>query len=237
MTRRQKIPTGQEPQAEGTTTSLETPSETHMLKMGQTTHSGGATDTGRLQVPGGASSSSSSGKLSRAAVQLSSSASSAVAPSSGLSWPSSSSAPPAAGTGFQVPATSQASGSGSTAGMAQGGEAGYPPPSEEDILREAKRRKDEVAAQDSPDTDAEDGAWAAGSGWRGLGPPLKIPDKRGTPRPFWDGGGLCSPGKWPPGSRNLPDGRVRKLGDFLFEQLAKCNPKSIYRQAIAQKLL
>jgi hypothetical protein len=43
------------------------------------------------------------------------------------------------------------------------------------------------------------------AGWWGVGPPLRI--LKGPNRPgrlMQDGGGLCSPGRWPPGRRTLP---------------------------------
>jgi hypothetical protein len=45
-----------------------------------------------------------------------------------------------------------------------------------------------------------------GDGWWGAGPPLLV--RRGAwrePRPFEDGAGLCSPGRWPRKSRRLPE--------------------------------
>ena len=69
------------------------------------------------------------------------------------------------------------------------------PPTEAEIVAEANRRRQEVAAEESADTSADEGAWPLGSGWHGIGEPIKIPDRRGGLRPFWDGGGLCSPGK------------------------------------------
>jgi len=41
-------------------------------------------------------------------------------------------------------------------------------------------------------------------GWLGDGPPRAAPFM-GKPRPYSDGGGLCSPGRWPPRQRNLPE--------------------------------
>ena len=110
------------------------------------------------------------------------------------------------------------------------------PPSEADIVKEAARRREEVRAPTTPDTSADEGAWQAGTGWRGIGEPITLPDRAGGQRPFWDGGGLCSPGKWPPGRRRLPGGLVREIGRYLREQLEKCKVPEIYRKAIAQAL-
>ena len=58
-------------------------------------------------------------------------------------------------------------------------------------------------------------------GWWGTGPPMatqKSPGRFG--RPFQDGGGLCCPGRWTPGSRVLPP-KARKLTDSLDAWLFK----------------
>ena len=41
------------------------------------------------------------------------------------------------------------------------------------------------------------------AGWHGLGPP-RVARHMGGDRPYHDGGGLCSPGRWPPNRRRLP---------------------------------
>ena len=48
-----------------------------------------------------------------------------------------------------------------------------------------------------------------GSGWWGRGPPLR-PNRKGVPREFVEGGGLCSPGRWPVSQRALPDESVAR---------------------------
>ena len=131
----------------------------------------------------------------------------------------------------------QATGAGTPAVASGDAVAGPPPPSEAEILAEAARRRAETAVPDSSDTEAEPGAWPSGSGWRGNGPPMQIPDKRGKPRPFWDGGGPCSPGKWAPEQRHLPGGLIRELGDFMLSKLMGCDPNRIYARAIAQQIL
>ena len=47
-------------------------------------------------------------------------------------------------------------------------------------------------------------------------------DLPGGPRDFRDGGGLCSPGRWPPERRNLADDDSWSwLRDRLFEKAAR----------------
>ena len=63
-----------------------------------------------------------------------------------------------------------------------------------------------------------------GAGWWGHGPPLR-PRRKGVHRDFVDGGGLASPGRWPPDRRRLPEGKViGRLQDCLLEGLKSCEP-------------
>ena len=54
-------------------------------------------------------------------------------------------------------------------------------------------------------------------GWHGSGPPRKV-NHMGGDKPFCDGGGLCSPGRWQPGKRRLPTAlpglRATLVGQF-----------------------
>ena len=43
-----------------------------------------------------------------------------------------------------------------------------------------------------------------GAGWFGMGPPLQVRQNYRV-RPFEDGAGICSPGRWTPKKRLLPD--------------------------------
>ena len=69
-----------------------------------------------------------------------------------------------------------------------------------------------------------------------MGDPITLPDRSGGQRPFWDGGGLCSPGKWPPSRRKVPGGLVREVGRYLRRQLERCKVPEIYKKAISQSL-
>ena len=61
-----------------------------------------------------------------------------------------------------------------------------------------------------------------GEGWWGFGPPFK-PLRKGIPRDFVDGAGLCSSGRWPIQHRRLPDDFTSKrLQKVVFEGLLKC---------------
>ena len=60
-----------------------------------------------------------------------------------------------------------------------------------------------------------------GSGWWGQGPPLR-PLRKGIPKDFVDGAGLCSPGRWAVKARVLPsDYLSKKLRKTLKEGLVK----------------
>ena len=61
-------------------------------------------------------------------------------------------------------------------------------------------------------------------GWHGVGPPRKARHMGGD-KPFCDGGGLCSPGRWQPGKRRLPSA-LPCLRARLVEQFEKAARKS-----------
>ena len=61
-------------------------------------------------------------------------------------------------------------------------------------------------------------------GWRGMGSFRRVLSM-GKEKPFADGGGLCSPGRWPPNKRVLPLG----LNDNLRDRLV-----SIYLDAVRE---
>ena len=82
------------------------------------------------------------------------------------------------------------------------------PPEIEDIrlaaraqLAKASSAKDESSAPS--ETALDSGASVVDSGWAGSGDPLRIGSGE-RQRIICDGGGLCSPGLWPPTSRRLP---------------------------------
>ena len=80
-----------------------------------------------------------------------------------------------------------------------------PVPSEARIRAEAARRRARTAREPDSDTEPDADAAPAGAGWRGCGPPLICGSGFKT-RPFQDGLGLCSPGRWGPTARRLPSG-------------------------------
>ena len=90
-------------------------------------------------------------------------------------------------------------------------------PSAREIAAEASRRAAPMPIQD-PDTDPDDDAAPAGAGWRGVGAPLSV-GRAAKKRPFIDGGGLCSPGLWPPALRRLPVGTPCQCRELLLSAL------------------
>ena len=61
-----------------------------------------------------------------------------------------------------------------------------------------------------------------GEGWWGYGPTL-LPLRKGVPKPFTDGAGLCSPGRWPVSRRKLPDNELaQKLRATVLDGLKAC---------------
>ena len=54
-------------------------------------------------------------------------------------------------------------------------------------------------------------------GWRGKGPPRKVRGI-GCEKPFADGGGLCSPGRWAPENRRFPGFPADLLRDVLLDE-------------------
>ena len=64
-----------------------------------------------------------------------------------------------------------------------------------------------------------------GSGWWGAGPPISTM-RKGLARSLVDGGGLCSPGRWPPGRRRYPSGpTVSELRTALWNGYMVCVAK------------
>ena len=63
-----------------------------------------------------------------------------------------------------------------------------------------------------------------GSGWWGRGQPLQA-SKKGGKAPVTDGGGLCSPGRWPIQRRRLPESEVVNLiREALWAGFQRCAP-------------
>ena len=61
-----------------------------------------------------------------------------------------------------------------------------------------------------------------GSGWWGTGRPVETL-RKGIARPIVDGGGLCSPGRWPLHRRNLPQSPlVAELRNILWKGYLEC---------------
>ena len=63
-----------------------------------------------------------------------------------------------------------------------------------------------------------------GKGWWGRGPPLQA-NRKGGKVPVIDGGGLCSPGRWPIDRRQLPDSDVVNLiREAIWGCFVRCVP-------------
>ena len=100
----------------------------------------------------------------------------------------------------------------------------------EELLRAARLR--ETVEEPESQSEDEPGQATRGSGWRGQGPPMMI-GRGSKAREMHDGAGLCSPGRWAPEQRRLPENTVlselrgllkqhvvRYLGADLFARLA-----------------
>ena len=77
----------------------------------------------------------------------------------------------------------------------------------------------DTQAKDDPETVADTFAICQPEGARvlgGFGPPRTCDLPEG-PRDFHDGGGLCSPGRWPPDRRSLADGGWSWLRNKLLD--------------------
>ena len=87
--------------------------------------------------------------------------------------------------------------------------------------------KSSWAEHDTTDEETElGGARRAkrGDGWWGRGQPLGTL-RKGVHGPVVDGGGLCSPGRWPIRRRVLPDTPiVRDLREVLWQGFLNCIP-------------
>ena len=56
-----------------------------------------------------------------------------------------------------------------------------------------------------------------GEGWCGVGPTL-MPLRKGVPKPFVDGAGHCSPGRWPIGRRRIPENDIASKLQGIVEK-------------------
>jgi hypothetical protein len=78
-----------------------------------------------------------------------------------------------------------------------------------------------IEDKDTSDEDSDgDRRPKLGEGFWGKGPPMMI--KRGgwrLPRPLQDGGGMCSPGRWPPERRRLPAGASQRILLLILNHL------------------
>jgi hypothetical protein len=80
---------------------------------------------------------------------------------------------------------------------------------------------------DRPTSDEEESGEIrakVGTGWRGIGHPLRYSNKL-VKREYHDGAGLCSPGRWAFSQRRLPenstmDSILQELLSFLTDWLA-----------------
>ena len=70
------------------------------------------------------------------------------------------------------------------------------PPTDGEIREEAARREAEVQAPES-DTEPDSDAPPRGSGWFGVGEPLRVRGRKGVVMALWDGGASVHPGSGP----------------------------------------
>jgi hypothetical protein len=61
-------------------------------------------------------------------------------------------------------------------------------------------------------------------GWRGRGPPRESRHMGGN-KPYADGGGLCSPGRWAPSQRRLPQGPAVAIRNLIAIKYEECISK------------
>ena len=92
-----------------------------------------------------------------------------------------------------------------------------------------------MSARGKPDTDADEGAAPAGTGWLGRGPPMQIgPGYK--QRGICDGGGPCSPGRWPPNKRALPKGGATQvIRTMMLEELGRLDAPTVPKNAACNK--
>ncbi len=96
-------------------------------------------------------------------------------------------------------------------------EVAVPPPEDEDLYFAAEERM--LQPTEDTDTEPDEGALPKGAGYRGLGPPLTV-GSGSRRRPLYDGGGLCSPGRWPPHRRPcVPSDLLAALRELAMRNL------------------
>ena len=102
-------------------------------------------------------------------------------------------------------------------------------PIKDELELEEFMPKDQEVEQDvTSDEESELGGMTRpkrGRGWLGVGPTL-LPLRKGTPQPFTDGAGLCSPGRWPIDRRRLPDDDLaQQLKSIVAKGLKACEDR------------
>ena len=97
-------------------------------------------------------------------------------------------------------------------------------PSDSQIRAAADARRKKIAPQASSeqgsDTEPDIEAEPAGSGWTGDGEPYSV-GRGSRRRHLVDGGGLCSPGRWPRAHRRLPEGLCAWLRGRILSEITK----------------
>ena len=104
----------------------------------------------------------------------------------------------------------------------------------EELFQAAELRRNVVALESVSEEEYE--LAKRGSGWRGQGRPLSI-GRGETTRELHDGASLCSPGRWPPERRRLPDNRLlSELREELRRYAAPLPSTSLFARLACGKV-
>ncbi len=94
-------------------------------------------------------------------------------------------------------------------------------PPADSVLRAAAQARELTLQKGDSDTEPDSDAQPAGAGHKGAGPPLRV-GKGSKIRDLIDGGGLCSPGRWPPRARQrCSDGAIIAIRAELQRQIVR----------------
>ena len=110
------------------------------------------------------------------------------------------------------------------------------PPDFDEVEAAAETLRVQHVATESSDTEADDTAEPAGAGPRGVGSPMMV-GRGAKARPWTDGAGLCSPGRWDPHRRPVQkSSRLLRIRSALRRAVLGLNKDGRWIDGLFQRL-